>query len=1000
MRKLVMLLLGVLLLCGQLLAQTRVIKGKVLDSNGQPVPNASVIVKGSGSGTSTDANGDFSLSVSASAKTLVISSIGMAQQELAIGTKSNFSVVLAADDKNLDEVVVVGYGTQKKTDLTGVVATVDAKQIENRPFTSIDKALQGQVAGLQSVAASGQPGANQAILIRGVSSITASNSPLWVIDGIPVNTGDASRLTTTANLLSTLNPNDIESISVLKDAASQSIYGSRAAAGVIIVTTKKGKAGKTRFRFDTEIGQSSLAYENEKYIPLNAADYFAITKEGLLNLGRTEAQAQTTLNGFGFGNGVDFNWYDAVLRKGNQQQYNLSAEGGNEKTTFFISGGHFVQEGTTINSEMKRTNGNIRLIHKATDRLTLNFNLNGGAVKQRAPLAGGAFGNPVLTSFFLLPSYPAYNTDGSYNLTTLGGLHNTVALTDIDKRRLRETSLRGSISGEYKILDWLRFKSSYGADYNILEEDQYNNPFHGDGLASNGRAFAYYTRYYNWVWTNTLNIQKDITSDGDLSLDAQLGYESQKSSAYFISVQSQDFPPTLSLIYPTSGARPFTSSATISDYSFLSQFSTVALNYQNRFVVSGSYRRDGSSRFGAKNRYGNFWSVGGTWNVDRESFMENISFFDQLKIRASYGLNGNAGIGNYDWLPLYGFGSNYNQQPGSAPSNVGDSSLTWELNKPFNVGLDVSFLNNRVSISADYYNRKTTDLLLDVPLSRTSGFTTATRNIGEMVNKGVEVTINASPVRTRDFDWNINFNFANNKNEITSLPGGSDITDPSSGLLLLRQGESIKSYFLRQYAGVNPDNGQPLWYSDPEKQNTTNAYPGASARALVGSSLPKYFGSFTNTFTFKGFTLDAQLYYNFGNMVYDSWGGYYVGAGFGGSFNKVARVMDRWQQAGDVTDIPRYVYGGNNSFQSASTFYLAKGDFIRLRNLQLGYNIPKEVLSKVKLASAFFYIRGTNLFTWVKDDNLPFDPEQGTNSTTNLNVFIPKTITAGLNISF
>ncbi len=1001
MRKLLLLGLGCLFIFGQLLAQqSRTVTGKVTDDKGSPIQNASVTIKGSAIGTTTDATGGFRLSIPESAKVLVISSVGMAPQELTIGSKTDFNVSLQTTEQALQEVVVVAYGTTKKSDLTGSVTQVKAPDIENKPFSSVDKVLQGQVAGLQSVAASGQPGAAQAILIRGVSSITASTAPLWVVDGVPVNTGDASRLQTTANLLSTLNPNDIESISVLKDAASQSIYGSRAANGVIVVTTKKGKAGKTRLRFDTEVGMSDIAYENERYRPLNAEEYFTIAREGLINLngGTPPANLATTLAGRGFGNGVDYNWLEGTTRRGTQQQYNISLDGGNERTTFYISAGHFIQQGTTINSELKRTNGNIRLQHKANDRININFNLNGGYVGQRAPLNGGAFGNPVLSSYFLLPSRKPYLADGSYDLgNNFGGLHNTVALADIDKRFLRETSLRGSITGEYRILNNLRFRTAYGADYNVLEEDQYNNPLHGDGLASNGRAFAYYTRLYNWVWTNTLDFNQNLLSGDELGLNAQIGYEAQKSNTYSTSLQSQDFPPTLLLTYPSAGARPTTATATISQYSFTAAFASANLNYQNRYVISGSFRRDGSSRFGDKTKYGNFWSVGFSWNVDREAFMQDVDWISQLKLRTSYGVNGNGGIGNYDWLPLYGFGNNYNQQPGSAPSNVGDSSLTWELNKPFNVGLDLSIFNSRLNISADYYVMKSTDLLLNVPVSRTSGFSTATRNIGEMENRGIEITLNASPVQTRNFHWVVDFNFAHNKNKVTSLPGGNDIAD---GSFIIRQGVAYRTFFLRQYAGVDPANGDPLWYTDSSRKTTTNTYPAAGTRVLGGNALPKYFGALTNTFTFKGFTFEAQLYYNFGNYVYDTWGGYYLGSGFGATFQKVSRVLTRWQKPGDVTDIPKYIENGNRNFQSASTFWYNQGDFIRLRNIQLGYNLPKSLISRAKMSSAFFYVRGTNLFTWVKDENLPFDPEQGTGSATNLNVFIPKTVTVGLNLTF
>lgn len=997
MRKFVAILLGAILVVTQVAAQNKTIKGRVTEDGKKPLSNASIIVKGTTVASKTNEEGFYSITIPANGKVLKFSSLNFEDQEVNIGSKSEINVILVNTVSDLQQVIVTGYGTTKKATNTGSIATVKAADIENLPFSSVDKALQGKVAGLQSVASSGQPGASQAILIRGASSISASNSPLWVVDGVPINAGDASRLQTTGNLLSTLNPNDIESISVLKDAASQSIYGSRAANGVIVVTTKKGKSGKTRFRFDTELGNSDVAYVNEKYKPLDANEFINITRDGLVNAGASAAQTTSILNSLGQGNGINFNWYDNIMRVGQQKQYNLSAEGGNDKTTFFLSGGHFAQEGTSINSQLKRNNVNVRITNKATDKLTIGFNLNAGNVSQRAPLNGGAFGNPLLSTYFLLPTYSAYKPDGTYNYVLNGGLHNTVALSELDKRFLRQTSVRGSVNGEYKILDNLKFKSVYGIDYNALEEDQYNNPLHGDGLASNGRAFAYYTRYFNYVWTNTLDLQQNITRNGDLSSSTQIGYEAQKSAGYFSSLQSQQFPPSLSLTYPASGASPTTASATISEYTFESQFASTNLNYKNRFVLSGSFRRDGSSRFSAKNRYGNFWALGATWNIDREEFMVNNKIFDQLKLRGSYGVNGNAGIGNYDAPALYGFGFNYNQLPGSAPTNVGDENLTWELNKPMNIGLDFSVLKNRVNVTVDYYIRKSENLLLSVPLSNTSGFGSATRNIGSMENKGLELSLNIIPVQTKDFRWDVDFNFSNNKNKITSLPNKADIL---SGNFIIREGQSLNTFFLREWAGVDRSTGDPLWYTTDKHQASSNIYPGASARILAGQALPKFFGSLTNALTYKGFNLSAQLYYNFGNQVFDTWRGYYLGSGFGASFNKVKRQLDAWQKPGDITTVPKYVYNGNKNFNAGSTYNLNDGSFVRVRDIQFGYTLPKAYTEKLKIGSANFYVRGTNLFTWVKDENLPFDPEQGTGSASNLNVFIPKTVTVGLSLAF
>jgi len=1012
MRKRLFSLLGILFFCAQLFAQNRTITGKVTDDKGVGVPNASITLKGNTSiGTFTNSDGNFTLPIPSKGSALIISAVGLGQKEITLMAENNYSVVLSPKSQDMQEVVVVAYGAQKKATLTGSVSTVSGSEVENKPFTSIDKAIQGQVAGLQSVATSGAPGGNQIIRIRGISSINASNAPLWVIDGVPALTNDVSRLTTTANILSTLNPNDIESITVLKDAASASVYGSRAANGVILVTTKKGRVGKTKIRFDAEYGQSDIAYFNDRYQPLTGDEYLSLTKEGLVNGGYTQTQIDNTLASLGANSNANYDWLDAVTRKGQQSQFNISASGGDAKTTFYASAGYFKQQGTTIATDMDRVNGKMGFSNKASDKLSLSGTIQGGFVRQHTPSSGGAFANPVLSSYFVLPTRSPYKSDGTYNILTTefptSANFNTIALAEMDKRYLKELSLRGNIAAEYAILPNLRFKSSLGGDLSNLEEDQYNNPFYGDGAVLNagsptsgpnvsyasttGRAYSYYTRYFNYTWTNTLNLHQNILSSGDLYFDLQLGYEANKNRGYFSSLQNRGFAPTLLLQYPASGSTPTTASATISDYTFLSQFSTVDVNYKDRFIVSGSFRRDGSSRFGPNEKYGNFWSVGASWNVDKEDFMNNVDFINQLKLRGSYGVNGNAGIGNYDWFPSYSYGVSYNGGSGSAPGNVGNLDLTWELNKPLNFGLDVTLLKNRLGVTVDWYTRKSEDLLLDVQLSRTSGFSSQRKNIGAMKNTGIELTINGTPIATKDFTWTTNFNFAHNKNEVTSIPS------PQIGTFIIRQGLDVQTFYARVYSGVDPANGNPLWYADSTRKTTTSNYSSA-ARVPYHSASPKFFGGFTNTFNYKGFTVEAQFNYQFGNYVQDAWGGYYLGAGFGATFNKVERILDRWQKAGDVTDMPKYIYGGNNSFNSFSTFYLAKGDFIRLRNLQLGYDIPKTVLNRLKIGSLFFYVRGSNIWTWVKDKNLGWDPEQGISSQTNLEVYIPKTMTVGINL--
>lgn len=1001
MKKKTLLLMYMLVSVVWVYAQTKIVTGKVQDENGALLGNVSVQVKGTKLGTVSSVDGTFSLSVPATAKTLIFSLLNYETAELAI-TATPITVKLTTVTNNLSDVVVVAYGTTKRPEITGSMGVIKAKDIENKPFTSVDRALQGAVAGLQSVASSGTPGAAQQIRIRGIGSINASSEPLWILDGVVINTGDASRLTTTANLLSTLNPNDIESITVLKDASASSLYGSRAANGVILVTTKKGKSGKTKFRFDTEVGYSDIAYFNDDYRPLKASEYFELTREGLVNAGATPAVVTATLANLGSGNNVDYDWLKAVTKKGTQRQYNLGASGGNDRTTYNLSAGYFRQEGITLQSDFERWNGNMSIVSKATDRLTISTTLNAGYVQQNAPLAGGSFGNPILSSYFLLPSRAARNADGSLNITAPdfgpGNLHNTIATAEMDKRFLKQLSARGAFTAEYKILENLKFTSRYGMDYNVLEEEQYNNPFHGDGQSVGGRAFVFYTRLFNYTWTNLLDYKLSFGKAKDFSTNIQVGYEAQDSKTLTSNISATGFPATTQLTFPVVAATPTQASATGSDFSFLSAFSSASINYKNKYVLSGSFRRDGSSRFGTNNRYGNFWSIGGSWNIDQESFMKDVRLISQLKLRASYGVNGNAGIGNYDWQPTYSFGSNYNQQPGSAPNNIGNVFLTWEINKPFNVGLDVSLMSNKVTLTADYYIRRTSSLLLDAPLSRTSGFSTLRDNIGSMENKGFEISLNFSPVATKNFQWSVNLNYATNRNKILSLVNNQDII---TGIFLRRVGQDFQSFYAPRWAGVDAANGDPLWYKTVTGKETTNNFNDAQ-RAILGSASPRFFGSITNSLRYKGFSLEAQVYFSGGNLMQDAWAAFYMGSGNGPTFNKVLRQFtDRWKAPGDnKATLPKYVYGGNKLAQNPSDLYLYKGDYGRIRDLTLSYQLPELLATKMKLNSAVFYVRGTNLFTIVRDKKLPWDPEQGVASQTNLNVFIPKTITVGINIGF
>lgn len=975
----------------------RVITGKVTDENGNPVANASVTVKETGAGVSTNAAGDFSIPVDSRSKTLVFSYVGKSNEEMVIGNQSVINASLKQEGKALDEVVVVAYGTQVKKKVTGAIAKVDGADLENKPFTSVDQMLQGKVAGLQSTSPTGQPGGIQQVRIRGIGSITAGAAPLYVVDGIPINSGDVSRLNNTSNALAGINPNDIESISVLKDAASASIYGSRAANGVILITTKKGKAGKSKIRVDSEFGFGSTAYINDLAKPLNRDQYFTLTREGLVNAGATQAQIDATLNTLGFNNTADEDWVGNVTRQGTTQNINVSLSGGDSKTTFYTSAGFFDQKAVVITSDFRRYSGSFNLRHKASDKLTVGINATGSYIHQNSPAQSSGFRNPVAGAYWLRPSQNAYNADGSLNIsnTVFNQLYNPLAIAEYDRIQLNNVKVLTNFTGEYQFYKDLKYTTKFGIDFINIEEERYDNPFFGDSRTVGGRMYNYDTRLANWVWSNLLNYKHDFLANKELGVDLTVGYEAQKSKQYNITTRGEGVPATTSIPLPVPSS-PSVASGARTDYAFVSVLSMAQVSYKNKYSLSGSVRRDGSSRFGSNNKYGTFWSVGGAWNLDQENFMKGIKFINALKVRSSYGVNGNAEIGNYTWKGTYIFNANYNQQPGSAPNQVENPDLTWEINKPFNVGLDVVVWDGRLTVNADYYVRKTENLILNDPLSRTSGFNSVSANVGSMENKGVEFQVNVIPVRTKDLTWDFTFNIALNKNKITALRNNADIL----GLPFIRRvGEDFQSIYTRLWAGVDPATGNPLWYTDATKSQTTTNVTTVQ-RGIIGSASPKGFGSFSTSVNYKGFSLDAQFNYQYGNLVYDNWGFISWSDGFNPQLNKIQKQLRRWQKPGDFTDVPKYVYGGANVSNAESSRWYYKGDFIRLRDLTLSYSLPKSIMNAVKLDNAKFYVRGTNLWTKAFDENITFDPEQPLTGVNDLQILLQRTISVGLSLGF
>ncbi len=996
-------------------AQSRKITGKVTSADdGQPLPGVSVKLQGTNQGVLTDGDGVFSVNAS-TGQVLEFTYIGFTSQTVSVPSGNFPPVRLKSDTKMLTEVVVTnGYATQSKKAFTGSATTVSGAENENKPFSTPIQALQGQVAGLNISSNSGQPGANVQVRIRGVNSISLSSQPLYVIDGMIINSGDLSRLTTTSNVLAGINENDIESVTVLKDATATAIYGSRAANGVIVINTKRGKAGKTTVRFDAEGGITNNIPLPKAGRPLTADQYKELFIEGINN---AAIDNPTTFNATRVASDIasyvggarSNDWYDLLTKKGRQQQYNVSINGGSENTRVFASAGYFEQQATIVGSDLRRFTGQMNLDQTISKRFSLSTNLNFSNVDQNTPSNGGAFANPVGNVFFLRPFQLAYNDDGSLNSSRTGqtnfpGNFNSLYIVANDKKHLSQTRILGNTQLKWNIWDELRFTSYVSVDYNTLEEVQYNNPVMGDGRTAGGRGYDYYTRYFNWLTRNQLSYRYNVPGVDDFYIDATVGYEAQRSKGYLLSANTNLFPNQPSLIVSAVGATPIQGSATISNYTFDGLFSTAGINYKNRYSLSGSFRRDGSSVFGANNRYGNFYSVGGAWNIDQEDFFKIQNVLSTAKIRGSVGSVGNSsGLGNYQARPTAGYGVNYAGANGQNFNTLGNVNLTWESQIKYDLGFDLGFFKDRLSVGVDLYKNNINGLILNSPLSRTVGFTTITQNVGSMRNQGIETTIKGYPIKTKDFTWVTNFNISHNANTVTKLINNAPVVNPQNTQFRYQEGRDFYTYYTRLYAGVDPANGNALWYTDATKSATTSNYA-AAARVDTKQADPKIFGGFNNTFNYKGITLTADIYYNFGNMVNDAAWGYYLKDGTAFDNNKYYYIYaNRWTTPGQITDVPRYSNAGVNAGQSSnfSTRDLYYGDYIRLRNLVVGYDFKNlSVMKKYGINRLYLYGRGTNLWTKTYDKRLPFDPELGPTAVNNLDVYQVRTFTVGLNVGF
>lgn len=985
------------------------VRGTVTSAeDGEALPGVSVIVKGTTQGTVTDIDGNYSINVSQEDATLVFSFIGMQTAEETVGGRSVIDVSLQPDIQQLSEVVVVGYGTQKRKDITSSISTLESDAIADVPAAySFDAAIQGKSAGLNISTPSATPGAAVNVNIRGVTSISASSQPLYVIDGIPIVTGNNSALNSNIqpiNPLADINPNDIESVSVLKDASAASIYGSRGANGVIIITTKRGSAGKTKFNVGystsiSEINNTPDLMTSQEWIGfLNAAAEFDGLGENFWNSTLGDPNDPTI---------PTYNAYDYIFRTGITHDASVSASGGNEDTKFFISGNYFNQEGIQVGQGFERISGRLNLDKSVNDKFGIGTSILLSRTNHERTINENDEYGVVINAQAWDPTAPLIQPDGSYtnpfNYNGWWALENPLLIAQEYTNTSNTNRVLASIYGEYAITDRLSFKSSWSLDYNELIDES----FIPAGFNQTEEGIGVYGTYLELAWLSENTLTYDFSINQDHNFNILGGFTLQESTQEFSSITGTGYP--VNTVIKTSAAANSSGTSNGSAFGFVSFIGRVNYNYKDKYLANFTVRSDGSSRFGEENRYGTFPSGSIGWRISEEAFLQDSKTLSNLKLRASYGVIGNASIGNFTSRSAYSTNDAYSGRGGIAPSVLGNPQLGWERTTQLNIGLDVGLIDNRVNLSFDAFSKNTTDLLLAEDIPGSSGYFTIQSNFGEIENRGLEASLDAAVLQIGDFQWNSSFNFTYIENEVIDVINDGQILSRN---FVLKEGLEVSQLNLIKFLGVDPFTGDAV-FEDINSDGVINL----DDRQPVGSGIPTYFGGFTNTFRYKGLALEVFFQFSGGNKIYnqsrhafENYGSLQSGIPYG---NQNTRSLNYWRQPGDITDIPRPSLAGPSDpdaqWQRFSTQYLEDGDFLRLKNVKLSYNLPASITSKAGLSSVQFYVQGRNLITWT--NYLGFDPEVSTNtaSTDDLNVLQgedfgtlgqARTYSVGLNIGF
>ncbi len=956
--------------------------GVVTDGKGVPIPGASVVIKGTRQGVSTNAKGEFTLKDISPEAVIVVSSLGYSAREILVDGKNFLTVVLQEYIGNLNEAVVVGYGTVKKSDITGSVSSIGETDIKATPVTDLDRAMQGRAAGVLVTQNSARPGGAATIRIRGTGSVNAGNAPLYVVDGFP---------TTTIN---DINPSDIESIEILKDASSTAIYGSRGSNGVVMVTTKRGKKDVSSVNFDAYYGIQSV----RRKIPLlNARQYAEFINEARVNAGGspyfdgTVPERPLPAN---VGKGTD--WQDEVFRTAPIQNYQLSFSGGESKTRYAISGNYYNQEGILLNSYFKRYTLRANVDREITSRLNVGLSMQAAYTKSNASRTetdGGASSGVTNAAINYAPVFPVFNTSGKYyrDQGPLNGnlVDNPLGLANEITDQVSNIRLLANFFAEYKIIDGLTFRTSWGADLNSFKTNYYATRLIGLAAGTNGDASVSAGQGINWLNENTLTYTRTINNLHQIT--ALAGYTTQAYRNENVTANATNFIDDFAKFNNlASGATLRTPGSSAGDWALISYLVRMNYGYDNRFLLTLTARADGSSRFGPNNKYGFFPSGAVAWKMINEKFMQDQQLISDLKIRASYGLTGNQEIGDYGYLSFisnvkYPFGPNAVLQTGGVPGGISNHDLSWEKNAQLDAGVDIGFLRNRIMLTADYYTKTTSDLLFRVNVPQTTGYSESLQNIGKVENRGFELGINTVNFSTTLLKWTSAFNISVNKNKVLTLDSRPEFTAGSGSghlgvwgnTILMRTGQPLGNFYGRRMTGIFQNKAEidasaqksanpgDIRYADLNNDGIIND----ADRTVIGNGNPDFFGGLNNTVTWKGLELNIFLQGSYGNDILNF--GRFDLYNLNGNNNQSADVLDRWTPSNPGNTIPRA--NANGGQRILSSFHVEDGSYLRVKNISLGYYFRQHVLNRLKLSSLKVYVSAQNWVTFTKYKG--YDPE-------------------------